>query len=122
MHANPEVIKMLEEYADHMEIRGENSFRVSAHRRGARSIDDLAVDVREIAARGELTTIPGVGQGIADKITEFLEHGKVAAVEALKQEIPGSLLELLRREASSASPSWPLERIDRPWFTWFWAD
>lgn len=96
MQANPDVIRMLEEYADLMEIRGENSFRVNAHRRAARSIEDLAVDIREVAARGELTTIPGIGQGIAEKISEFLQHGKVAAVEELKREIPPTLLELLR--------------------------
>ncbi len=93
---NADVSRALEQLADLMEIQGEDSFRVSSYRRAARSVDDLARDVREVAARGELAKLPGVGKSIAEKIEELLTKGTLTQLEELKAQVPASLLDLLR--------------------------
>jgi DNA polymerase (family 10) len=91
---NADVARVFAEVADLLEIRGEDVFRVNSYRRVARTIEDLAVDINEIAARGELTGLPGVGKGSAEKIQELLSTGKLRLREELLREIPESLLEL----------------------------
>jgi DNA polymerase (family 10) len=93
---NAEVAHVFAEVADLLEIKGEDSFRVNSYRRVARTIGDLAADINDLAARGELATLPGVGKGSADKIQQLLETGRLPLRDELLAEVPGSLLQLLR--------------------------
>ncbi|MFO0837310.1 MAG: DNA polymerase/3'-5' exonuclease PolX [Phycisphaerae bacterium] len=92
---NAEVARVFNQVADLMEIKGEDSFRVSSYRRVARSIDDLPGELSDIAARGELAELPGVGKASAAKIQELLATGKLRLREELAAEVPESLLGLL---------------------------
>jgi len=69
---NKEISALFEKMADLMEFKGENPFKVSAYRKAARIIGDLTRDIEEISRSGELKAIPGVGEGIAQKISEYL--------------------------------------------------
>lgn len=93
---NADVVRAFEELADLMEIAGEDGFRVNSYRRVARGVDDLAADINDLAARGELATIPGVGKGSAEKIAELLKTGKLAARDEVAARVPVTLLELLQ--------------------------
>jgi DNA polymerase (family 10) len=99
---NADVARIFEEIADLMEIKGEDSFRVSSYRRVARSAEDLACEITDVAARGELETLTGVGKGSAEKIRELLKSGKIALREDLAREVPESLLQL--RHISGMGP------------------
>ena len=79
-------------------IRGDQIHRILAYRRAAESIQELGRDVNQVYAAGELTEIPGIGKTLADKIEEMLTTGKLQFYEKLAQEIPPSLVELLRVE------------------------
>ncbi len=92
---NAEVARVFAQVADLMEIGGEDSFRVNSYRRVARSIEDLTLELRDVAARGELDKLAGVGKASAAKIRELLETGKLALREQLLQSVPESLLGLL---------------------------
>jgi len=78
-----------------MEFKGENPFKVSAYRKAARIIGDLTRDIEEISHHGELKAIPGVGDGIAQKISEYLETGKVGAYEELHEAVSDELVALM---------------------------
>jgi DNA polymerase (family 10) len=93
---NVDVVRVFNEIADLMEIKGEDGFRVNAYRRVARSIDDMPGLITDAAARGELGTLAGVGKASAEKIQELLSTGKIALREALLEEVPATLLELLQ--------------------------
>jgi DNA polymerase (family 10) len=93
---NADIARVFEEIADMLEIKGEDAFRINSYRRVARTIDDLATDIAEIAKRGELNTLPGVGKGSAAKIQELLETGRLKLREELATQVPESVLELLR--------------------------
>jgi DNA polymerase (family 10) len=84
--------------ADMLAIRGDNIHRVLAYRRAAEAIQNLGRDINQVYAAGELTAIPGIGQTLADKIEEMLTTGALGFYERLSQEIPPTLVDLLRVE------------------------
>ncbi len=92
---NKEIAAIFRSLADILEIKGEEPFRVSAYRRVARILDDLTSDVADLLESGELTRIPGVGKGTADRIAQYLETGKIADYERERKTIPKGLVELL---------------------------
>ncbi len=92
---NKEISALFEKMADLMEFKGENPFKVSAYRKAARVIGDLTRDVGEISRTGELMAIPGVGEGIAKKISEYLETGRVAAYDEIHEGISDELMAIM---------------------------
>ena len=94
---NDEVAGVLYEIADLLEMsEPEDRFRPIAYRRAARAIEGLAEDIEELARRGGLEGIPGVGKAIAGKIKQYLEGGKVDALEKLRTEFPPGLIDIMR--------------------------
>ncbi|MGE0479672.1 MAG: DNA polymerase/3'-5' exonuclease PolX [Phycisphaerae bacterium] len=93
---NAQIARVFHEIADALEIQGAESFRVNAYRKIARAVDDYAGAVADLAARGEVNTLPGVGKASAEKIEELLTTGRVALREELRAVVPDSLLELLQ--------------------------
>lgn len=92
---NPLVAKIFRDMAAILEIKGENVFRVRAYARAADAIEGLADDVAELAAKGVLTVIPGIGKDLAGKIGEIVATGTCAGYEELKNEVPPGFLELM---------------------------
>ena len=93
---NVDVAHVFDEIADLLEIKGADGFRVNSYRRIARTIGDLAGNINEIAERGELAKLPGVGKSSVAKIEELLKTGRLAMRDELLDEVPETLLELLR--------------------------
>jgi len=92
---NKEIAAIFNRIADALEIKGESGFRVLAYRKAARVIEELPEAVEELAEKKKLAEIPGVGKGIAQKIEEFLQTGRMKKMEEALAEIPEGLLELL---------------------------
>ncbi len=84
---NSEVAAILYEIADFLEIQ-DVDFKPRAYRRAARNIEALSEDIEEVAERGQLEEIDGVGESIAEKIVEYLETGELEYYEELKAELP----------------------------------
>lgn len=95
MHNEP-LEALFEEIADLLEIKGEDAFRVNSYRRVARTIKNLTEDISEIAARGGIAELQGVGKSTAAKIEQFLKTGKIDLHEELKAAVPKGLPELLK--------------------------
>jgi DNA polymerase (family 10) len=93
---NADVARVFTEIADLLEIKGEDPFRINSYRRVARTVGDLAVDINDLAARGELASLAGVGKGSAEKIQQLLQTGRLARHEELLAQVPQTLLQLLR--------------------------
>ena len=95
---NQEVAKLLYEIADLLEIKGEMIFKVRAYRRAAQVIESLSKDIEDVYVEGKLDDIPGVGQGIAEKIEDYLDKGKLKYLETLKRGLPPGFEEMLAVE------------------------
>lgn len=85
---------MLEEIALLLELKGEDRFKVSAYSRAARSIQQTTSDVVALVTKGEAKKIPGIGDALSKKLTEYVETGKLAFLEELRKSFPDGLLEL----------------------------
>jgi DNA polymerase (family X) len=92
---NREVADLLEKMADILEFKSENPFKVRAYRKASRIIGDLTQDIQEIAEGGKLRDVPGIGEGMADKITEYLQTGKIAKFDEVTKGVPDELIALM---------------------------
>lgn len=96
MTKNAEVGRIFHDIADLLDLQGEERFKPEAYRRAARSIEALGEDIAEYAARGELSSIPGIGAALEEKIREYLRDGQVGYYERLRAQVPAGLLEIMR--------------------------
>ena len=92
---NLEIARAFDLIADLLELKGENPFRIRAYRRAARNLEALTEDLETLAAQGRLDEIPGIGPDLAGKIGEYLETGRMEALESLRREVPAGLAGLM---------------------------
>lgn len=92
---NREIAKLFEKIADMLEFKGENVFKINAYRKAARVIGDLSQDLDKLNREGTLRDIPGVGEGIAKKIKEYLETGQMSKYEEVRKGVPDDLLAMM---------------------------
>ncbi|MFH1181453.1 MAG: DNA polymerase/3'-5' exonuclease PolX [Candidatus Woesearchaeota archaeon] len=92
---NPEVAAVLYDIADILELQGVE-FKPQAYRKAARSIEELSEDIEDLAKKGTLQTIPGVGESIGKKLKELIETGKLSYYERLKKQLPKHIFELMQ--------------------------
>ncbi len=93
---NREVAATFETIADLLLLKGESIFKINAYRRAAETLNGLGRDINAVHQEGSLREIPGVGEALAEKITELLTTGQLGYLERLKSEIPEGLLEVLK--------------------------
>jgi len=92
---NKELADLFEKMADILEFKGENPFKISAYRKASRVLGDLTQDMGEIAESGELKKVPGIGEGMAQKIVEYLKTGKIAKYEEIKKGVSDELIAIM---------------------------
>ena len=92
---NRELATLFNRMADVLEFKGENPFKISAYRKASRIIGDLTEDIEEISESGKLKGIPGIGEGMAQKIVEYLKTGKVSKFEEAKKGISDELISIM---------------------------
>jgi DNA polymerase (family 10) len=98
--SNQDLAKILYEMAAFLEIK-EVAFKPQAYERAAYSVEALGEDVDEIYKKGGLKAlekIPGVGQGIAERIEEYVKTGRIADYERLKKQFPIDIAGLMEIE------------------------
>lgn len=92
--SNDAIARLLERHGRLLVVAGESPFRARAFERAAESVRLYPEPLARLADRGELTTIPGVGEGIAYAISQILKTGAFPAHDALTRQIPESVIEL----------------------------
>ena len=92
---NARIAAVLSEIGDLLEIKGESSFKVGAYRRAADSVARSGVEVAAAYREGDPPKLRGVGGSIGERIEELVTSGHLAYLEALRAEVPPTLLELL---------------------------
>jgi DNA polymerase (family X) len=96
---NVEIARILEEYADLLDIRADNPFRVRSYRKAAQTVAGLSRPVVQLIAAGEdLTALPGIGTSMTAHLKEIVETGSLAALGQMRQEFPEALSELMQLE------------------------
>lgn len=88
---------VLSRIADHLDLRGENPFKVRAYRTAARSVLAAGTDdLRPMLESGELSALRGLGPATIAVIRDLVEQGESRYLEALRAATPEGLLELAR--------------------------
>jgi DNA polymerase (family 10) len=87
-----EVAALLREYGERTALRGGNPYRARAYRRAAENLVTLTEPLEHIIEKGELRTIPGIGDAIAEIITTLAKKGTHPSLEKLRRETPSGLL------------------------------
>lgn len=90
-----DVAALFTQIADLLEYRADNPFRIRAYRRAAQHLERFSGDLAALAREGRLKELSGVGTDLAEKITEYLSTGKIAALDRLRQVVPLGVLPLL---------------------------
>ena len=92
----PEAAGVLAEIAKLLEIVGGDPFRAKAYATAARRLETSGADLTQLAAAGRLTTLPGVGAGIAEVLRELVETGRSSLYDRLAADTPIGLYDLMR--------------------------
>lgn len=91
-----EAAAVLAEIAMLLEVVGGDPFRARAYASAARRLEGSGADVEGLARAGALTSIPGIGEGIAGIIDEMVRTGRSGLHQRLMAETPVGLYDLMR--------------------------
>lgn len=92
---NSEIARIFARIADSLEILDENGFKINAYRKASRNISSMPDSLEKFDGEKELSTIPGVGKDLSQKIIEHRLTGKIAYYEDIRKQVPDELAELL---------------------------
>lgn len=91
-----EIADALEEIGLLLELKGENPFKIRAYQSGARvlgSIEDA--ELATLIAEGRLDSVKGIGEALAQKISELHTTGRLEFLDKLRASIEPGLVEML---------------------------
>ena len=95
---NSAIVDIFYEIADILEMQNVK-WKPQAYRIAAQTLESLREDVSNIYRKeGEkgLEELPGIGEGLAEKIIQFLKKGKIQEYEKLKKTLPHGLYEMMK--------------------------
>jgi DNA polymerase (family 10) len=94
--SNAAIAQFLDELADLYELDGAVIHRVLAYRAAAKAVRDAPVSVAALTREGKVTTLPGIGKTLEEKLVALLETGTIPALERLRATFPPGLVDLTR--------------------------
>ena len=104
---NAGLARALWQLAELLEVSGEPQFRVRAFRNAARAIEGLSEPAADLLREGRLTDVPNIGAGIARRVAELVETGKLAELAGLQKKTPrGELVRIDGVGPKSAEVLW----------------
>ncbi len=94
---NIEIAAVLDELADLLEIRGSDPFRIRAYRNAVRTVRGLTRSLKSmVEAEEDLTELSAIGKDMSAHIVELIATGSLSRLEELAEEIPRSLVDLVK--------------------------
>src|SRR5690242_7737374 len=91
------IARALSETADLLALTGREPFRARAYERGARVLEQLGdQDFARLLAENRLTTLSGIGRGLATVIAELARGGQSETLENVRSALPRGARELSR--------------------------
>ncbi|CAN5202605.1 hypothetical protein BH18ACT12_BH18ACT12_11170 [soil metagenome] len=93
---NAEIAKQLEAFAALLDLSGSGYYTSRAYRRAAETIRETKAPIAELVAAGRVQDLRGIGAGIAGRLKELVETGRIAELEELEREVQTELIGLGR--------------------------
>ena len=94
--SNADIADRFDLMADLLELEGAVVYRVLAYRRAAKTLNETPESVERLSLQGKLTSLPGIGQTIADKVAELIETGEISALTKLEGRNPPGAVAVMR--------------------------
>ncbi len=97
MSNNKKIAELFYQMSEILEIQN-LVWESRAYQKAARTIESLSKDVSEIYKQGgidALMEIPGIGEGLAKKIEQFLQTGKIKKYEEVLKSVPKGLVQMM---------------------------
>jgi DNA polymerase (family 10) len=93
---NAAIAERLEAFASLLDLSGSSFYTSRAYRRAAETIRDTKAPIAELVAAGRVEELRGIGPGIAIRLRELVETGRIAELDALRHEVRPELIGLGR--------------------------
>lgn len=89
-----ELLNIFDRISKGLEYKGELPFKIKAYAEVQYALEGFTWDeIKTLSKNGKLTEIQGIGKGIASKISEYVDTGKIQYYEDLMKEIPEGIFE-----------------------------
>ena len=93
---NAVIAEQLDAFAGLLDLSGAGYYTSRAYRRAAETIRETKAPVAELVAAGRVQELRGIGAGIAARLRELVETGRIAELDELEREVQPELIGLGR--------------------------
>jgi DNA polymerase (family 10) len=93
---NATIAEQLEAFASLLDLSGASYYTSRAYRRAAETIRETKAPIAELVAAGRIQELRGIGPGIAGRLRELVETGRIAELDELEREVQPQLIGLGR--------------------------
>src|SRR2546430_15030178 len=93
---NAPTAQQLEAFAGLLDLSGSSYYTSRAYRRAAETIRETKAPIAELVLAGRVEELRGIGSGIATRLRELVETGRIAELEELEREVQPELVGLGR--------------------------
>jgi DNA polymerase (family 10) len=93
---NAVIAEQLEAFAGLLDLSGSSFYTSRAYRRAAETIRETKAPVAELVTAGRVQELRGIGPGIATRLLELVETGRIAELDELQREVQPELIGLGR--------------------------
>ncbi len=94
--SNLQIAAAMDELADLYELDGAIVHRVLAYRSAAKAAREATVSVAALTRAGTVTSLPGIGKTLEEKIVALMDTGDIPAAVKLRAKYPAGLLDMTR--------------------------
>src|SRR3954468_15747165 len=92
---NAEIAAAFEELGDLYELDGAVSYRVIAYRTAAKAVRDASVSIMALTREGTVTSVPGIGKTLEEKLRALDETGDIPSAVKLRAKFPVGLIAVM---------------------------
>src|SRR5438093_6507269 len=93
---NAAIAQQLEAFAGLLDLSGSGYYTSRAYRRAAETIRETKVPIAKLVRDGRVQDLRGIGPGIAARLHELVETGRIAELDELERDVQPELVGLGR--------------------------
>jgi DNA polymerase (family X) len=93
---NATIAERLEAFAGLLDLGGSGYYTSRAYRRAAETIRETKAPIAKLVRQGRVQDLRGIGPGIAARLRELVETGRIAELDELEREVQPELVGLGR--------------------------
>lgn len=108
---NQEIARLLRKIAAAYLVKNENRFKIIAYERAADSLENAAIEAKDLWQEGKLDEIQGIGPSIAGHLDELFKKGKVRHFEQVLKGLPEGMFSLLALPGFGPKKAYKLAKV-----------